>query len=134
MAAFVHGKNTVIKLNAVNLSAFTSKSEFKRAADVHETTGYGSSWKSKQGGLLEASFSMEGTYDSTTTGPHDVIIPLLGTTVALIRQVEGAGSGKPETTCNVVVSSYVESSPVNDMVKWSCECEIDGTVTEANQP
>ena len=134
MAAFVHGKTTVIKLNAVNLSAFISKSEFKRTADVHETTGYGSSAKSKQGGLIENMFSMEGTYDSTTTGPHDTIIPLIGTTVALIRQPEGAGTGKPQTLCNVVVASYVETSPVNDMVKWSCECEVDGTAPETDQP
>ena len=131
--AFQHGKSTFISINAVNISAFVSKSEFKRTADVHDTTGYGATAKSKLGGLLENMFTMEGTYDNTTNGPHDVLIPLVGTTVALIRRVEGTGSGKPESTCNVVVASYVETSPVNDMVKWSCECEVDGTVTEGNQ-
>ena len=134
MATFVHGRLTYISLNAINLSTFVKKSEFKRVADVHDTTAYGALWKAKQGGLIEGMFSMEGTYDSTTSGPHDVIVPLIGTTVALIRRVEGTGTGKPETTCNVVVASYVETSPVNDMVTWSCDCEVDGTPTEANQP
>lgn len=134
MATFVHGRNTYISIASFDMSSYTSKSEFKRGADSHDTTAYGATWKGNDPGLKEASFSCEGTYDSTTNGPHDKLEPLVGTKVALIRRVEGTGTGKPETSCQIVVTGYVESSPVNDMVKWSFEGVIDGAVTEGNQP
>jgi len=133
MATFTHSKNTYISVATFDLSAYTSESEFSREADVHDVSCYGADWKAHQGGLLSATFTMKGVYDSTTSGPHDKIISLIGTSVAIVRRVEGTGSGKPETTCSAIMKSYVESSPVNDMVKWSADFDVTGTVTEANQ-
>jgi hypothetical protein len=131
---FIHGKNTVVKVATKDLSAYTDSSELEIGADTHDTTTYGNNSHRKSGGLLDGSFKMSGTYDSTAvTGPRAALKPLIGTTVAVIRQPEGAGSTKPQDSFNAVVGKYVETSPVADMVKWSCEFEIDGDVNSAAQ-
>jgi hypothetical protein len=77
---------------------------------------------------------MEGVYDNTAmTGPKAVIEPLLGTTVPLIRQTEGTGVGKPQDSVTVLVTSYVETNPVADMVTWSCEMQMSGVVDTSPQ-
>lgn len=132
--AFIHGKNTVIKLNAVDLSAFTNMSEFGREADTHDVTCYGKNDHVFKGGLGTGTASISGIYDDTTSGPRDVIEPLIGTNVTLIRQPEGAGAGKPQDSVDVVVKSYKESSPVADMVQWAAELQLSDAVTSTNQP
>lgn len=132
--AFVHGKNTFISLNGADLSAFTDTSDFKRGADEHDVTTYGKGAHVVAGGLLNGSASMGGTYDNTAgTGPRAVIRPLIGTTVTLIRRPEGTGVGKPQDSVTVHVKSYVETNPVADMVKWSCEMTLSDTVTSTTQ-
>ncbi len=131
--AFVHSKNTFISLNGSDLSAFTNTSEFGRKADKHDTTTYGKNDHTYEGGLGDGSFSMGGIYDSTTTGPRDVIEPLIGSVVTLIRRPEGTGSGKPQDSVSVLVEEYVETSPVADFVQWSCTLQPSDAVTSTNQ-
>lgn len=131
--AFTHGKNTFISLNAVDLSAFTDSSEFGREADSHDVTTYGKNSHVYQGGLLDGTVKMGGTYDDTAAGPRDTIEPLIGTVVTLIRRPEGTGSGKPQDSVSVLVTNYTETSPVADMVKWSCEMQCSDEVTSSNQ-
>jgi hypothetical protein len=131
--AFKHGKDTVIKLNAVDLSAFTDTSELNRSADTHDVTVYGNQSHAYAGGLLDAKATMSGTYDSVAGGPRGTIEPLIGTTVTLIRQPEGTGTGKAQDSVSVVVSGYVETNPVADMVKWSAEFQCTGEVNSAAQ-
>ena len=131
--AFVHGKNTVIKLDSDDLSAFTDSSELTRSADIHDVTTYGKNAHVKVGGLLDGKGSLSGTYDSSLTGPRAIIEPLIGTNVTLIRQPEGAGTGKPQDSVDVVVGEYVETNPVADMVKWSVSLELSDAVTSTTQ-
>lgn len=131
--AFVHGKNTYVSLNAVDLSAFSNTSTLTRKADKHDVTTYGKNDHVYQGGLGDGDFSMGGVYDNTATGPRDVIEPLVGTVVELIRRVEGTGSGLPQDTVDVLVEEYVETSPVADMVTWSVKLQPSDAVVSANQ-
>lgn len=133
--AFVHGKNTYISVATNNLSGFTDSSELNRTSDSHDSTTYGNNAHRKSGGLLDGKFTMSGTYDNTAvTGPRAVLRPLLGTVVAIVRRVEGTGAGKPQDAFNALLTSYVESNPVADNVKWSAEYEIDGDVDSTPQP
>lgn len=129
-----HGRFTVIILNGQDLSQFCDSSEFGRTSDKHDTTGYGLNSHRYSGGLLDGTFTMGGTYDNSATGPHDIITPLLGTTVTLVRRPEGTGTGKPQETVTVLVEKLNESSPVADNVKWSCDLQLAGDVAEINQP
>lgn len=131
--AFVHGKNTFISLNGSDLSAFTNASELNRSADIHDVTTYGKNSHVKLGGLGDGKASMSGIYDNGATGPRDIIEPLVGTTVTLVRRPEGTGSGLPQDSVSVVVAGYVETAPVADMVTWSAELELSDEVTSTNQ-
>jgi hypothetical protein len=133
--AFVHGKNTVVKVATKDLSTYTDSSELERSGDSHDVTTYGNVAHRKAGGLLDGSFKMSGTYDNTAvTGPRAVLEPLLSTVVAVIRQPDGTGTGKAQDTFNALLTKFVETSPVADMVKWSAEFEIDGDVDSTPQP
>lgn len=131
---FVHGKNTAISVATKDLSAFTDSSEIKRSADDHDVTTYGNDAHVYAGGLTDGTFSMSGTYDSTaTTGPRAVLNPLLGTVVLILRKPEGTGSGKAQDSFNGLLTGYVETNPVADMVKWSAEFNISGDVDSTPQ-
>lgn len=131
--AFIHGKDTVIKLDSDDLSAFVNTSELGRTADSHDVTTYGQETHVYQGGLKDGTASMAGIYDGTAAGPRGVILPLVGTTVTLIRQPEGAGSGLAQDSVTVLVLSYTETNPVADMVAWSCELQLSGPITSTAQ-
>lgn len=130
---FVHGKNTYISLNGVDLSAFCNTSNFEREADEHDVTCYGNNSHVFAGGLGKGAASIGGVYNDDAAGPRDTIEPLLGTVVTLIRRPEGTGSGKPQDSVSVLVKNYVESSPVADMVTWTCALTLSGDVTSSNQ-
>jgi hypothetical protein len=131
--AFVHGKNTYISLNAVDLSAFCNTSEFGRKADKHDVTCYGKNDHVFSGGLGDGTASIGGIYDNGSSGPRDTIEPLIGTNVTLIRRPEGTGSGLPQDSVTVLVEEYVETSPVADMVTWSATLQLSDAVTSTNQ-
>jgi hypothetical protein len=131
--SFVHGKDTFVSLNGSDLSPFTDTSEFGRTSDKHDVTTYGKQSHVYNGGLLDGTASMGGTYDNTSSGPRDIIEPLIGTVVTFIRRPEGTGSGRPQDSVSVLVEEYVESSPVADMVKWTCKMQCSDEITSTNQ-
>lgn len=132
--SFVHGKGTVLKVGASDISAFTSNSQLERDADIHDVTAYGANSHAKQAGLLDNKFTADGTYDSTaTTGSRAIFGTAIGTTVVMTRRPEGTGTGKPNEAFSMVVAKYTESNPVNDMIKWSVEGEVTGDVTVSAQ-
>ncbi|MFI6763852.1 hypothetical protein ACIBF5_32490 [Micromonospora sp. NPDC050417] len=132
--ARTHGKDTVITLGGDDLSEFCNTSELTRSADTHDITGYGKTAHVFQGGLRNGTASMGGIYDnSETAGPRAVIEPLVGTTVELIRQIEGAGAGKPQDKVDAVVTQYVETSPVADMVTWTADLQLSDDIDTTPQ-
>jgi hypothetical protein len=129
-----HGKDTVVKLNAVDISTYTNSTTFNRSAAIHDTTGYGVDDTKNDPGLKGGTITIGGWYDTTAlTGPGAAIEPTLGTKVAFVYQIEGTGSGLPQKTCTVVVGAYNESSPVADYVSWTAELTIDGAVNTTAQ-
>lgn len=135
-SSFVHGKNTVVKVATKDLSPFTDSSELPLAVDSHDTTTYGNNSHRKDGGLLNGTFNMSGTYDRTlVTGPRAVLKPILkaAVPVAVVVQPDGTGTGKAQDAFNALLVEYTQTNPVADMVKWSAKFEIDGDVNDAVQ-
>jgi len=133
--AWSHGRLTKVTVATKDISPYIKTSSYEMGADVHDTTGYGSTNKRKAGGLLEGKFTMSGTYDNTaSTGPRNALHGLVGTTVAVVRNPEGTGTGKPNDAFSAVLTKYVETNPVDDMVTWSADLEIDGAVTTTALP
>lgn len=132
--ATVHGSKTVFTVDGNDLSTYCNTSEIVDRCDVHDTTGYGATGHGKDAGLRDPKITVGGTYDSTaSTGPRAVMRGALGTKVTIIRQIEGAGSGLPQDSASAVVSKYVETSPVADMVRWSGEFDVDGIIDDTAQ-
>lgn len=131
--SFVHGKNTFISLNGSDLSAFTTTSELSLTSDKHDVTTYGKNSHVYNGGLGDGTATMAGVYDNTASGPRDIIKPLKGTVVTLVRRPEGTGSGRPQDTVQVLVEEYAETNPVADMVTWSCKMQCSDDVTSTDQ-
>lgn len=133
MATTTLGADAILLLNAVDISTYVDTITHTESADSLDVTTFGNDGHRKRGGLTDGTIALGGVYDTTTSGPHDVVKPLLGTVVAYDWRPEGTGAGKPKATCNVLVQNYVESSPVADIVRWTVALEIDGDVTDANQ-
>jgi hypothetical protein len=132
--AFVHGRDTVVKLDGNDLSPFANSTDFSTEADVHDTTTYGKDWHTFVGGLKNGTGTISGIYDNTAAGPRAVLTPLLGSTVVWIFQPQGVGSGFAQSTGSVVIKTYNESSPVADMISWTCEIQFTDTMDSTDQP
>lgn len=129
-----HGRHTVIKVGTANISAWVKTSSLEKNSDIHDTTGYGVDDKLKVGGLRDNSLSMSGWYDTAaTTGTYPVLGAHVAETVTVVRQCEGAGTGKPEETMQAVIGKYTETSPVDDVVTWACDLAISGPVARTVQ-
>lgn len=133
MAVTTLGADAVFLLDGDDISQYMDTITFTESADSLDVTTFGNNGHRKRGGLTDGSASIGGVYDTSATGPHDVVKPLLGTVVPFTWRPEGAGSGLPETTGNVLVQQYVETSPVADIVRWTAALEIDGDVTDGAQ-
>lgn len=130
----VHGRRTVLKVATVDVSRHTKTSSLERGADVHDNTGYGVDDKTKNGGLREHKFTCGGDFDNDeTTGPGVALRPLVSQTVAVVRQTEGAGVGKPQESFDAVLSKYVQTNPVDGNVSWSAEFEVSGPIDDTDQ-
>lgn len=126
---FVHGKGTAVSLNSDDLSVYSNSVEWTRTPDSHDVTTFGKNSKVYNGGLLDGTATVQGTYDNTaSTGPAAVIEPLVGTVVEFIYQPEGLGSGKPTKTVDVLVGEYTETAPVADMITWSVSLQMSDDV------
>lgn len=133
--ALAHGKRTIITAATADISPWCKNSEFTRGADKHDVTGYGADDHEFGGdGLRTGDFVMDGTYDSSlTTGPSNVLDPLVGTLIVFTRKAEGAGTGKPLQTFTGMLEEYKETSPVADYVKWAAKVTVSGAVVKTVQ-
>lgn len=131
-----HGKSTYISVATKDISAYTTDSQFKHAADKHEVTAYGATGHEYADGLgLKAHhFTCSGWFDTTaSTGTAAVLDGQEGQLLAIVRRIQGTGTGKPEQTFNAVLDDYTETSPVADIVKWSANFTVSGDVSNSTQ-
>lgn len=133
---FIHGKNTEVSVNSVDLSQYTSESEINRGTDTHDVSAYGNDAHAFGAGLNTGTFTMGGTYDNTaSTGPRDALLAVyaLNAPVPVLRLPEGDGMGKPQDAFDAILTSYVETNPVADMVKWRADFQITGDIDTGDQ-
>jgi hypothetical protein len=139
MATF-HGSKTVVTFNGTDISAYTNSTDMEDTADTHDITCYGVVRKAYGAGLGDGKFTIKGVHNDGANNPREVIKTVkaqqqAGTTgaVTFIYRPEGTGSGKAQSSVAVLVSSYKESSPVGDYVRWEAELQMTGTLTETDQ-
>ncbi len=136
--AKIHGRGVALSIDGDDLGAavsggkYTTSVTFARTAETHDVTTHGHNSKVYASGLKDSTATLEGVYDSTAaTGPGAILRPLVGgNAVELVYEPEGTGVGKPLATVDVIVNSYEESAPVNDMITWTAECQGSGDIVD----
>lgn len=132
--AFVHGRNSEVEINSVDLSAFTNNTVFSRAGDEHDVTTYGQTGHVWAKGLTNGTATISGIYDNGASSPAETLRPMMVLGVQPFEwRPEGTGTGLPTITCNTLVTAYEETSPVADMIAWSATLRISGAVTDGTQ-
>lgn len=132
--AFVHGKGAAITVDSTDISAFCNNIAEKRSADSHDTTTFGATGHTYQGGLTDGTYTLTGTYDNAgTSTPKEALEGNLGTVVTFEYDEEGGTTGTSKTTGSALVTAYEETAPVADMITWSATLQISGAVTIGSQ-
>ena len=131
--AFVHGKNSVFKLDnasgsLTDISAFVNNVVFPETADVAETSVLGASNKTYLAGLKDANISLAGFFDATADAIFGAVIGQ-SATLSFEYSPEGTASGKIKYTGECILTNYALSSPVGDAVAYSCDLQVSGAVT-----
>lgn len=131
----LHGKRTVTKLNAVDLTLYSNNSQLEFTADNHDVTVYGKNSHVFAAGLKGGTATVSGFYDTTAmTGPRALLLPLVGADpVTFLHQPEGAGAGKPQDSVLVLVTKYTQTHPVADMVTWAVDLQFSDDVNSTPQ-
>jgi hypothetical protein len=129
--AFVHGKNTVFKVDDSGgtlrtISAYVTSVDFPQTADTAETTAFGSTNKSYVAGVKDATVSIEGIWDPTVDG---YLYGIVGQTVSIEYGPEGATALDKKYTCEAICTNYTPPSSIDDAVKFSAEFQVSGAVT-----
>lgn len=130
-----HGKLTVLKISTNDISAATKTSNFSGSADIHDTSGYGVTSRTKLGGVVDGTFTASGSYDvGATTGTPTLLEGKEGTSFSFTRQVQGTGTTKPQEVFTAVLAKFDVSAPFDDIVTWSGEWSVSGPVVRTAQP
>lgn len=133
MAVFV-ATDYNIKINGVDYSANLTQAELSLEADDVEVTAFGSTYRSRIGGLKQGSLNLQFNQDFGASGLDSVIFPLLGTaaTVIIKPTSTAVSATNPTYTFNALVTSYTPiSASVGDLATFSVTWPVSGTVTRA---
>ena len=133
MAVFV-ATDYNIKINGVDYSANLTQAELSLEADDVEVTTFGSTYRSRIGGLKQGSLNLQFNQDFGASGLDSVIFPLLGTaaTVIIKPTSTAVSATNPTYTFNALVTSYTPiSASVGDLATFSVTWPVSGTVTRA---
>lgn len=131
--AFKHGKNAVFKVDnsggtLTNISTYLNNISMPRSIETGETTSFGNSAKTYIVGLSDSTLSIDGTWDATLDA-H--LAGVLGQDASLTFEYgpEGSGTGAIKYTGECFLTSFETSSPVADVVTFTAEFQVTGTIT-----
>jgi len=131
--AAAHGKDLHWLIDAIALTTYKKTDNWEVNPDIHDITGSGTDDKSYRGGQIGRTFTLGGwTDDDDTNGPR-FLEAMAGDTTTFERRPDGTGTGKRKQTGSCVVGKYVESSKNDDIVQWTCDFTVTGSVTEGTQ-
>lgn len=128
MPTFRHGKNTGVVYDKYDLSTQLNSVQYQMAADLAETTAFGSSARSYMPGFPGGTVSFAGMFSGAATDVDAVFSAALSGTAAapLSVGVESFGTrGRRAFLANVWDTSYSVTSPVNDVVAIAAEFSYD---------
>lgn len=123
-----------ITVGTANLSTSVNSVTLDITADEVETTAFGSSYRTRIGGLKDATVSLDFMQDFGAGAVDALLFPLLGSTVAIkIAPTSGTVTAtNPQYEFNALVTQYSPyAGAVGDLATLSVSWPVDGTVTRA---
>jgi hypothetical protein len=123
-----------ITINSVDLSDRITKVTIHAEVEEQDNTAFGSTWRTRQGGLKDGSVDLEFNQDYAASEVDATIWPLLGTTVpVVIKPTSGVVSAtNPSYTMSVLVREYSPlDGSVGDLNKTSVSWPVNGSVVRA---
>lgn len=133
--AFKHGKNASFKVDnsggtLTDISTYLNEVSLPRSIETGETTSFQTTGGAKTYvvGLNDSTVSISGTWDATLDA-HLAGILGQDASVSFEYGPEGTATGAVKYTGEGLMTSYETSSPVADVVTFSAEFQVTGTVT-----
>jgi hypothetical protein len=120
-----------ITVAGVDFSTNLNSVELSQEADDLETTAFGQSWRSRIGGLNNASITLNFMQDFAAGSVDATLNPLLGSiATVVIQSASGTVSAtQPKYTATVLVAAYSPfASSVGDIATLSVTWPVSGTV------
>ena len=133
MAKFV-ATDYKITVNGTNFSTSLASVELSIESDDVETTAFGGEWRTRVGGLKQASLTLEFHQDFGAASVDATLFPLLNTiaTVVVTPTSGSVTATNPSYTATCLVNSYQPfASSVGDLATLSVTWPVSGTVTRA---
>ena len=133
MAKF-YAQDYKITVGTAVLSTSLASVTLDITADEVETTAFGSSYRTRIGGLKDASVSLDFHQDFGAGAVDALLFPLLGSTVA-VKIVPTSGTitaTNPEYSMDCLVTQYQPfAGAVGDLATLSVTWPVSGAVTRA---
>jgi hypothetical protein len=140
--AFVHGKNSIIKVDnaagtLTDISSVTNSVELPRSLDTGETTTFGTSAKTFIAGLNDGTVSISGLYDPAVDATLSAAVDAVANGTLASASVEWSPAGlpasatKPTFKLEVIWTSYSVSAGVGDVETFKLEGQRTGATTRA---
>ena len=122
----------VIRINGNDFSTSMNQAELTIEAEDLETTAFGQGFRTRIGGLKQASVTLQFMQDFAGGSIDATLNSLVGTiaTVVLIPAGTAVSSTNPSYTANCLVTQYSPmASSVGDLATFSVTWPVRGTVT-----
>lgn len=123
-----------ITINGTSYSTYLMSAELTIESDDVETTGMQDGWRTRVGGLRQASVSLEFFQDFDNNTVDSRLFPLFNTlaTVAIRPTSAAIGANNAAYTAVCLVNQYQPfASSVGDVATFSVSWPVTGTVTRA---
>ena len=120
-----------ITINGTDFSTNLNSVELAQEADDLETTAFGQSWRSRIGGLRNATLTLNFMQDFAAGSVDATLNPLLGSiATVIIQSASGTVSAtQPKYTATCLVTAYSPfASSVGDIATLSVTWPVSGTV------
>jgi hypothetical protein len=129
--------NAFVTINGVNLSDHIASITLTTTDDVIETTAFGTTARTRIGGLADNSVALEFHQDYAAANVEATINgspSLVGTTTAVVVKPNGAttGADNPAYSFSALVSEWTPlNGAVGELATASVTWPIDGNITKA---
>lgn len=130
MAKFV-ATDYAVTINGTDFSTSLASVELTVESDDVETTAFGGEWRTRVGGLKQASVTLEFHQDFGAASVDATLFPLLNTiaTVVVKPTSASASATNPSYTATCLVNQYQPfASSVGDLATLSVTWPVSGTV------